>query len=223
MQMKSLPLRAAARLGLAAVVVACAGNAAHADVLVSNIDVPIRGVTDLSQSLWASQSFTTDGSDSVLMSIEVIAGAMTGNPTLAAELRADTAGRPGPALAALSLAGVGSGPVSLIAMSSSSPLPLVLSANTTYWLQLGATGAGGFGWAYAEGNAQSGPGSLGHYTYSTDSGATWGAFGTDNPYSVRINVSPVPEPASAALWLLGLAAVAARRRAFGGGNEGAPQ
>ena len=223
MQLNPLQLKAAVRRGLAAGVVVFVGNAAHAEVLVSNVDVPIRGVTDLSQALWAIQSFTTDGNEHVLTSIEVLAGAMMGNPTLVAELRADMAGSPGSSLSTLSFAGFGGGPPSLITMSSMSPSPLVLSANTTYWLALGATGEGGFGWAYAEGNAQSGPGSLGYYSYSIDTGATWGAFGTDDPYSLRVNVSPVPEPASAALLLLGLAAAAMRRRAFSRDNECAQQ
>ena len=57
------------------------------------------------------------------------------------------------------------------ALASESATPFCASPNTAYWLVLGATGSGSFGWAYAPGNAQTGPGSLGGYSYSTNAGA----------------------------------------------------
>jgi hypothetical protein len=84
--------------------------------------------------------------------------------------------------------------------------PLTLAPATTYWLLLGATGAGGFDWWYVEGSAYTGSGSFGNYAYTETQGADWTGFGMENPLMARIEVSPVPEPAAAWLMVAGLAA-----------------
>ena len=189
------------RLVASACAVAALCMPSHADVLVSNIDVPIRGITALSQDLWAAQAFNTDASAYRLDSIEVLLGSLTGDLGLVAELHADAGGSPGSTLASLALAGVGTGAPADTVLPGSF---FHLSANTAYWLVLGATGSGGFGWAYAQGNAQTGPGSLGGYAYSTDAGASWNPFAAYDPYNIRVNVSSVPEPSIAGLLLVGL-------------------
>ena len=190
----------------------CAATAlclpARADVLVSNIDVPISAVTVVSQDLWAAQSFSTDGSAYKLNSIEVLLGAINGNPALVAELHADAAGTPGSILASIPLAGIGAGAPSNVKLAGSS---LELSANTPYWLVLGATGNGSFGWAYALGNVQTGPGSLGGYAYSPNAGAAWDPFASYDPYNLRVNVSAVPEVSTSVLLLMGLLGMAWRK------------
>jgi hypothetical protein len=200
-----------AAVGRAAAIAAAAAalsTSARADVLVSNVEVPIRAVTILSQDLWAAQAFNTDGSSYELDAIEVLLGSLIGTPTLVAELHADAAGRPGSTLATFPIAGIEAGVPAVFTLAGS---PVALNANSAYWLVLGATGAGSFGWGYAEGNAQAGPGSLGGYTYSSDSGASWGAVGTDNPYNLRVSVSAVPEAPTQAMLLLGLLCLAWRK------------
>lgn len=198
----------ALRLAILAAAFTVLSTSARADVLISNIGMPIRSVTSVSQELWAGQAFATDGQSYKLTSIDLLLGALAGEPSLVAELHADAAGSPGSTLASYSLAGIGAGVPALFTMPGSL---LDLNANTTYWIVLGATGRGSFGWAYAEGNAQTGPGSLGAYRYSSDAGSSWGGAGTDNPYNVRINVAAVPEPNAATLLLLGLLGLGAWR------------
>ena len=195
---------------LAAMVCAAAALSApaRAAVLVSNIDVPIRGVTILSQDLWAAQAFNTNGAAYKLDSIEVLLGSLVGRPALVAELHANAGGIPGSLLASIPLAGIGAGAPGSITLAGGS---WGLSANTAYWLVLGATGSGSFGWAYAEGNAQMGPGSLGGYSYSSNAGVNWGAVGTDNPYNLRVRVSAVPEVSTSVLLLVGLLGMAWRK------------
>lgn len=193
---------------------------ARADVLVSNTGEPTRGVTGVSRDLWAGQSFSTDGNAHKLMSIDLLLGALVGDPALVAELDADAAGRPGSTLASFSLAGIGTGTPALFTLSGS---PLDLNPDTTYWIELGAIGNGRFGWAYAEGNAQTGPGFLREYGYSSNAGGSWDSFGTDNPYKVRVNVtSAVPEPAAATMLLIGLFGLAARRAGWPAPSRRAP-
>jgi hypothetical protein len=76
-----------------------------------------------------------------------------------------------------------------------------LDPNTTYYLILGVSGAGSFSWAYAQGNNATGPGSLQDFAYSTDQGASWGAYDSVNPYKIAVDVQPqaVPEPSTLAL------------------------
>lgn len=201
----------ARRLAALACAAAALCTPAHADVLVSNIDVPIRGITVVSQDLWAAQAFSTDGSAYQLSSIEVLLGLLVGNPMLVAELHADAGGSPGLTLASIPLAGIVAGAPANLALPGSS---VHLNAVAPYWIVLGAVGPGSFGWAYAEGNSQVGPGALGGFSYSTDAGASWGGVVTVDPYNLRVNVSAVPEPSTGGLWLAGLLLVGlqARRR-----------
>lgn len=183
---------------------------AHADVLVDNLLEPQRGTTLVDSGLWVAQSFITAGNPVTLQSIELWLGLRDGDPAITAELRADSAGGPAAALAVFSLPSLSAG-LTRIELLPSVP-QISLAAGTTYWIVLGVNGAGSFGWTYAEGNNQAGPGTLGNYGYSSDGGAGWAAFGTDDPYLLRVNVAPaVPEPASVALLLAGITLLAARR------------
>ncbi len=185
-------------------------SAARAAVLVDNLLVAQRDTTVVDSSLWAAQSFVTAADAVNLQSIELWLGQRVGEPIITAELRADSASVPAAALATFSLAALGAG-ATQIEMLPSAP-QLQLAASTTYWIVLGVPGAGSFGWTYAEGNSQTGPGTLGSFNYSTDGGANWANFGADNPYLVRVNVSAVPEPATALSLLAGMALLVALRR-----------
>ena len=203
-----MKLHSLASAALFAVLVPMSG--ARADVLVDNLLEPQRSTTLVDSGLWVAQSFVTAGAPVMLQSIELWLGLRSGNPAITAELRADSAGGPAAALAAFGLPPLSAG-LTQIELLPSVP-QLNLAAGTKYWIVLGVSGAGSFGWTYAEGNNQTGPGSLGDYSYSSNGGAGWGAFGTDNPYLLRVNVAPaVPEPASVALLLAGIALLAARR------------
>ena len=184
-------------------------SAARADVLVDNLLQPQRGTTDVDSSLWAAQSFVTAAAAVNLQSIELWLGQRVGDPLITAELRADSASGPAAALATFTIPALGTGATQIELLPAA---PQLLAASSTYWIVLGVPGAGSFGWTYAEGNTQAGPGTLGSFNYSTDGGANWANFGADNPYLVRVNVSAVPEPATAATLFFGMALLLALRR-----------
>ncbi len=168
-----------------------AGGSARADILVDNINQPTRGTTILGtvppDNLWAAQSFS--GPMAVrLTSIDVLVGEAADPPDVVAELRSGD-DPSGPLLATFSVPALV--PAGLAVATLVPDTNIVLEPDTVYWLVLGTATTGAFGWGYAEGNGSDGPGSLLWYTYSEDSGATWGAQGTDNPHQMRVNVSDV--------------------------------
>lgn len=188
-------------------VLVSAAPAAYAEVLVENLSQPTRGTTMLVNTLWATQSFYAAATPVMLDSIDVKIG-LAIDPGVVAELRADNgAGAPGALLTAFSLSGLSAGATQTETLTPVAG-SVALASGLGYWLVLGVQGVGSFGFSYAEGNAKIGPGTLGNYAYSSDSGATWSGFNSDNPYHLRVNVTPVPEPASAMLMLLGAAALA---------------
>lgn len=219
--MKLLSTSAKARWMICgAIAIASLASTTQADVLVSNIGELRRDAstiqenpTELVSLPWAAQSFATDSNIHILDSIDTFFGTLTGDPTIVAELRADTDGTvPGALIRTLSLSGssITSGLPALITLAPTATTNLTV--NTVYWLVLGALGEGSYTWEYAEGNNQSGPGSLGNFAYSDDQGATWANFGSDNPFKVAVNVSPVPVPAMTVLFGVGVGGLLSRRR-----------
>jgi hypothetical protein len=197
--------RGAARAMAIVAMMVPAGDAVAQSVLVTNIGQPIRATTIVDQSLWASQSFMTDGSSYLLAYVRTMLGLSVGSPTIVSQLRADNAGAPGALLTTFSFPTVPSGPTTLLTLTPGSTV--ALAPSTLYWIVFGVAGSGEFGWSYAQGNAQNGPGSLGSYAYSTDQGTTWGAFNNQDPYLIEVAVSTpnaVPEPATLSLIALGM-------------------
>jgi hypothetical protein len=165
---------------------------AWADVLVSNLAEPTRDYNYLNASLWAAQSFETDGSAYTLTSIVAIAGGDTGASAFA-ELRAsdingDMDTSPLGLLATFTVPDV-SGPRSPQVFLPDSAV--LLAAGTRYYFLFGALGPGEVEWSYAEGNGQVGTGSLSQYQYSFDGGQTWASFGIKNPFHVEVEVAPL--------------------------------
>lgn len=189
-------------IALAGLAVSLTGaSPAGATILVSNLDQPTRHVNVLPRDGWAAQSFATDGASYALSSVQVLLGNLAGAPSIVAELRTGDASTPGATLAAFSIAGVPIGSPAPVTLTPIGDV-VTLNAGTHYWLVLGASNRSGtFTWSYAEGNAIVGPGSLGNYNYSADSGVSWTNYGSDNPFQLEVDVSPVPLPATA--WLLG--------------------
>lgn len=183
---------------------------AAATVLVDNLLEPQRDTSILSAAFWAAQSFTTAADATVLASIELWLGAGMEAPAVFAELHADADG-PAGALTAFVVPALAGGPTRIEQLPAAAPV--ALAPATTYWVVLGTSDPGEFGWTYASGNAQSGPGVLGNYRYSDDSGASWIDFGSDNPYLMRVHVAAVPELPASALLAAGLLLLRLRSRA----------
>lgn len=203
-----ISVRSLARhLRTALVLVACV-PAAHAAMLVSNIDQPRRSESTIQAAPsgqvtlpWAAQSFATDGQAYRLDAIDAVLGTLVGTPDIVAELRADTDGSaPGALITTLNLAGPGIPAGSPLAVALVPAAATELAANTTYWLVLGALGGGSYGWEYAQGNGFSGPGSFGNFNYSDDQGLSWTGLGSDNLFKLEVNVSAVPLPGVALLF-----------------------
>lgn len=215
----------AARFLLASLIVATFAPVLDAAVLVTNVDEPRRDAStiqadpnDVVPLPWATQSFTTDGQTYHLDSIDAVLGNLLGAPDIVAELRADTDGSsPGTLITTLSTSGTISGglPASVAFLPS---VTTELAASTTYWLVFGALGAGSYAWEYAEGNGFSGPGSIGNYNYSSDQGVAWTFLGSDNPFKIAVNASPVPVPGVALLFGAALGGLLGLR---GRGGDGA--
>lgn len=206
----------------AAAVMALAATTAQADMLVSNLAQPERAFSELTSLFWAAQSFVTDGSNHPLLSIDAMlgTGARRGDDTeFVAELHAAGPGIIGSLLTSFSFGSTSSGSPTDISLLPTSGV--TLAAGTTYWLVMGerhgSLDSEYLGWSYADGNASTGPGSLGAFGYSTDGGMSWSAstFDTPNPFRLAVNVAPltaVPEPSSTVLTALGLVALLAMRR-----------
>lgn len=173
---------------------------------------------------WAAQSFLTHGNASTLDSITVLFGGLVDAPKPVLELRAD-AGGTSPDVASAPLALFNFSPIPNGAPTAVVLTPdrtVSLAASTLYWLVVGATGDGQFTWRYAAGNDSTGlPGaSLANYAYSTNQGMSWANFGSDNPYQMRIEVTPesvgVPAPSGAVVVGLGALALGTLRRRLRG-------
>jgi hypothetical protein len=174
-------------LGAVLVLHACAS----ADILIDNLAEPERArtlvINSPEKSLWAAQSFATDAQRYQLDSIEAMLGELAGAPTLVAELRdGDTPS--GALLATFSLT-IPPGAPEAVTLTPSKAV--TLEPSTSYTLILGVADEGSFAWAYADSNNWIGPGAFGNYHYSTDLGVTWANFGSDFPYFLRVNVTPV--------------------------------
>lgn len=187
--------------GVIGYVIVSGSMATRADVLISNLSEPIRSATPVGNNPnptplpnnlpwnWAAQSFTTDNAEYDLVSVEAVLGegSVDPPPVVVAELHAEENGAIGAFIVTLVAPDV-SGPASARTLV---PLtPVILAANTTYFLVLGsqAPGDGTFEWSYAGTNDTTGSGALSSYADSQDSGANWN-YGVKFPYFLQVNVT----------------------------------
>jgi hypothetical protein len=149
----------------------------------------------------------TNGSTATLIDVKfLLSGDPTSGSSTSVDLLSDSSTSPGSVLAHL-------GTISDSSLSSSPGVidvsgfaPVVLSANTRYWIQLSSPDTSAV-WYYSYDT--SGPGVAGEYFYGG-----LGVFpNSDGPFQMQVNV--VPEPSSVTLGLFGIGtfAVFLRRRA----------
>jgi hypothetical protein len=171
------------------------GTAARADILVDNLSEPTRDVTALGtvfpDDIWAAQEFLCVR-PCTLDSVELYLGNAVDLVGGTAELRSGE-DPSGPAIATFALPELPADGVDLVALFPD--VAVSLTPGVQYWLVLGTSVSGQFGWAYASGNNYVGEGAIGAYAYSSDMGVSWGTVGTDNPYQIRVSVSFATCPA----------------------------
>ena len=188
---------------LIALIANLTNTASAQSVLVSNLAEPVRDASAIGNNpnpvpppppnepvwYWAGQSFLPDNSSYSLVSIDAIVGdgSTSPSPVVVAELHNDDNGTIGSLITSFTAPDV-SGAQSIRTFLPDNPV--TLAASTKYWFVLGsqAPGDGTYFWSYAEGNGAVGLGLLDNYNYSTDSGATWTNFGSDNPFFLQVNV-----------------------------------
>jgi hypothetical protein len=209
------------RILLAGLLATALAPSASALVLVDNLAEPVRGTTIFSDdvvnafpaappgsTLWASQSFATDGTSYDLIDVKIVAGLREGAPLVIAELRADTATGPGAVITSFTVPTISTGTPEQVTLTPDNPV--VLNASTIYHLVFTALD-GKIGVSYANTNNSVGPGSFGNYFYSLD-GVDWTNFGDFGPYFMQVNVNAVALPLPAVMLLSGLAALGGLKR-----------
>jgi hypothetical protein len=174
-----------------------AGGISHASQQVSNFGQTSSGSTSFNNNDWIATSFTTDNQTYTLNSVTLSLNVPIGPETITPMIFADGSGAPtGLSLETFSST-ISSGIQTFLSTG------LALAPNTTYWVATQATGTGVAGWF-----STSSPNQIGNWTIgdggrrSLDGGSTWG---TASPVGfLTIDATPVPEPATAQLALLGL-------------------
>ena len=157
----------------------------RAGVIVTNLSEPVGGVTNVYTSTGGlprevAQEFTTGSQSVTLMDVIASLGGGSGTFTASAELLADN-GSNSPSSTVLTSFTVPSIPTGT-SYSNLTFTPttsdVVLSANTSYWFALAASGTGtGYKWQYTDTTNSLLP----NYAFSTDGGATWAQIILEGP------------------------------------------
>ncbi len=184
----------------------------RAGTIVSNLTATMNGHSTIYGSgppQEYAQQFTTGSQSVALGTVIALVGGATGTFTASADLVTDSSGTPGTTvLTTFTLPTIPTGTT----YSDETFTPnssVMLSANTSYWFILSASGTGYYRWGYTDSTSYTGSGSLGEIGVSTNNGTSW----TTHPLSygpeiLQVNSASVPEPSSLALMALGVGVTA---------------
>jgi hypothetical protein len=175
---------------------------ANAGIIVSNLSATVNGEGEIHSpppnDQWYGQEFTTGSQSVELGTVIVPLGDATGTFTPFAELLTDNSNSPGStALTNFTVPSIGTSVADLTLTPTSSVL---LSANTSYWFVLGATGSGIFSYKWQFTNTADPY--LPNFAYTRNDGLSWTTF-VGAPFLIQVN--SVPEPSS--FVLSGLASI----------------
>jgi hypothetical protein len=209
----------------------------YAGIVVSNLDQPVVGINavgavELGMPPFPfndeyAQEFRTGSQDANLGSVEASLGAATGSFSGIAELVTDNNNSPGatvltgftfPAVPVNNLPFIPlTGPYADLSFAPTTT-GLILSANTSYWFILGASGSGNFQWQFTDSAAVSGVGTLPNTAFSNSPGSWSVDPDSEEPFLIQVN--SVPEPSSlisgTLAGLIGLGVFLGRRSSYWG-------
>lgn len=208
----SQTMRSLAGAALSAALALAAIPAARATVIFNNLGSSQDGSDAVFGTGPLAQSFTTGSSGEWLRAIDLLlingSAAFTGSVQVT--LLADASHAPGALVATI-------GGIADTAISTAGPqiytvsptsTPVVLAANTTYWVELTQTTPNAVEWLYSLDTTASGV--AGQYAYSAATGSN--AVSGYGAYMMNVEV---PEPAALALVATGLLGLAVVRRRYG--------
>jgi hypothetical protein len=187
---------------------------AHAGIIVTNLSEPVNG----SGGIYAAgppqayaQGFTTGSQSVELGTVIADLGEASGTFTASAELLADNSGLPGSTvLTTFTVPTIPTGSGNFADVTFTPNSNVLLSADTTYWFALFATGtdtSAVYRWAYTNTTQANLP----NYAVSNDGGMTWQVGTPPGPFLIQVN--SVPEPTSLVLMALAVPAIACGYRA----------
>ncbi len=197
---------------------------AHAGIIVSNLSQTMNGHSTIyadGPSQEYAQEFITGSQSVALGTVVALIGDATGTFTPAAELVTDNSGQPSSTVVTTFTVPTIPTGTTLEDETFTPNSNVTLSANTSYWFILSASGtdtSAFYRWGYTDSTSYTGTGSLNMVASSTNNGATWTthplAYG---PEILQVNSAAVPEPTSLILIALAAPAIArgyrARRKA----------
>lgn len=206
--------RAPALLAVAALLTMAAPAAQAATTIYDNLGASQDGADPVQSYGPLANSFNTGANAGLLSGVSVLlksgSNELVGN--LLVKLLADSGTSPGAEL--LTLGSLSSASVSTAGFASYSFTPATafnLAANTTYWVEVLTTSPLDIEWSWSTDLTSLGV--SGQASYSKELGVLPNSAA--GPYQMAVSVTAVPEPASAALVLVGVALIGgagARRR-----------
>lgn len=189
-----------------AITVAFSPVNSRAATIFSQTGTPEGAYTETSLEYWA-QGFTISGTSMTLTSVDVLLQAAGPLSQYFVALYSNNSGSPGSLLETLS----GTNNPQTSGTYTYTSTGSLLSANTSYWILQGITSGGGFQYWNEENNTSPEVGSSIGAEFSQNSGTTW-SLQASHSMQMVVNGTPVPEPSTALLLIMGGVAMFVRLR-----------